>query len=895
MLDDDGHGIHDIHIRATRHQAGQRPHRRSVGLARAGDGFRQLVLSQHACPRSHVALAYLIDPRHAEERRRVPAAEGDRQAGHRRVGEPARAGDAVHQPLRAGDHRGDHQGAGARLPGPRDGGLGPALPHRDPGHAIRARGSRSSGTCSRRGPAAAPRRRATAGRPRASGRRRAASSSAASRWPRRASRCSSRATNSGPDSGGRRAVPRRAGLGARDGAWRSTEPARRQHRGRRRALWRLRHAGRQGRAAASLSAAFARPARPRVLKTKEVGIADPPGRRVPDRVRWAAAAGAIRRGASADGARRATWRRTASSPAARDAGGPEHAADRHRRRRHLHRPGRGGRRGPRRRSPKSASTPADPSHRRDGRTRPAGGRARHRPRPRCSRDTERIVHGTTVATNALLERKGARVGLLTTAGHRDVIEMREGLKDDRYNLRMPPPVQLVPRARAARRDASGCAPTARVETPLDEASLEAAIRRLEARGRRGGGGLLSARLARSAPRAGDRAGCSRGALPDAYVSLSSEVLPQIKEYERFCTTVVNAYVGPVLARYLRSLGERLTEGGLRAADVLIIQSHGGVATDRRVGAARRGRGAVGPGGRRRGQPARRAAARRRQPDPVRHGRHQHRHLPCSRTASRTSPADKAVGGQQGRAAQPRHPQPRRGRRLDRARRRGRHPACRARRAPARCPGPACYGRGGTAATVTDANLVLGLSRSRRISSAAARGSIATAAARRASSGMARRLGVDRIAGGGGHPPRRQHQHGRGHPAGLGAPRRRPAPLRPAVVRRRGRAARDRCRAPARDLTRVVVPRVAAVLSAWGMLATDLRFEFVRTHIGEAAPGRRRAPAAALRRDGGGGPAAARRVVRGPGATCAARWTCATASRSSRSRCRSTASTWRRRT
>ena len=71
--------------------------------------------------------------------------------------------------------------------------------------------------------------------------------------------------------------------------------------------------------------------------------------------------------------------------------------------------------------------------------------------PRCSRETERIVHGTTVATNALLERKGARVGLLTTEGHRDVIEMREGLKDDRYNLRMPPPEQLVPRAAAARR------------------------------------------------------------------------------------------------------------------------------------------------------------------------------------------------------------------------------------------------------------------------------------------------------------------------------------------------------------------------------------------------------------------------------------------------------------
>src|SRR5438876_1938885 len=94
------------------------------------------------------------------------------------------------------------------------------------------------------------------------------------------------------------------------------------------------------------------------------------------------------------------------------------------------------------------------------------------------RNTERIVHGTTVATNALLERKGARVGLLTTHGHRDVLEMREGLKDDRYNLRMPAPEPLVPRTRRLgvreRMRADG-----RVETPLDHASPNRAIAQLK--------------------------------------------------------------------------------------------------------------------------------------------------------------------------------------------------------------------------------------------------------------------------------------------------------------------------------------------------------------------------------------------------------------------------------
>ena len=88
--------------------------------------------------------------------------------------------------------------------------------------------------------------------------------------------------------------------------------------------------------------------------------------------------------------------------------------------------------------------------------------------------TKRIVNGTTVATNALLERKGAKVGLLTTEGHRDIIEMREGLKDDRYNLRQAPPEQLVPRhLRLGVRER--IRPDGRIEVALDRGSLDQAI------------------------------------------------------------------------------------------------------------------------------------------------------------------------------------------------------------------------------------------------------------------------------------------------------------------------------------------------------------------------------------------------------------------------------------
>src|SRR5215213_1254628 len=142
--------------------------------------------------------------------------------------------------------------------------------------------------------------------------------------------------------------------------------------------------------------------------------------------------------------------------------------------------------------------------------------------------TDRIVHGTTVATNALLERKGAKLGLLTTEGHRDIIEMRAGLKDERYNLRMPPPEQLVPRrlrlAVRERMRADG-----RVEIPLDPASLDAAITGLQQE-KIEAVAVCYLHAWRDPRHEHATAEALRQALPDAYVSLSSQILPQIKEF-----------------------------------------------------------------------------------------------------------------------------------------------------------------------------------------------------------------------------------------------------------------------------------------------------------------------------------------------------------------------------
>jgi len=445
------------------------------------------------------------------------------------------------------------------------------------------------------------------------------------------------------------------------------------------------------------------------------------------------------------------------------------------------------------------------------------------------------VHGTTVATNALLERKGAKVGLLTTEGHRDVIEMREGLKDDRYNLRMPPPVPLVPRARRLgvrerlRFDGT-------VATPLGARSLEAGIAAL-AKARVEAVAVCYLHSYRN-PRHEKLTGRALARrLPGAYVSLSSEVLPQIKEYERVWTTVVNAYVGPALARYLENLAARLESHGYRG-DVLIMQSHGGVAPVRE--STRLAAGAVlsGPAG---GVAAGRYGARLLdEPNLItfdmggtstdiallQGGEPQ---LTGEKTVGAARVALPAIdihtlGAGGGSVAW-----------VDAGRILHVGPE-----SAGAEPGPACYGKGGSRATVTDANLVSGFLDPGNF--LGGRIGLDARAARAAVDAVARELGTTslRTAEGIARVVNTNMAEG----IKIVSVRRGVDPRRFALVAFGGAAGLHVTEvARLLEIRRVVVPSVAAVFSAWGMLATDLRYELVRSHVSEVG----RMTAAGLRK------------------------------------------------
>ncbi|WP_322480980.1 hydantoinase/oxoprolinase family protein, partial [Thermogemmatispora sp.] len=178
-----------------------------------------------------------------------------------------------------------------------------------------------------------------------------------------------------------------------------------------------------------------------------------------------------------------------------------------------------------------------------------------------------LVHGSTVATNAVLEGKGARTGLITTAGFRDVLEIGRQTRPSLYNLRVQKVPPLVPRERRVevveRLNERG-----EVLVPLDEGSLEEALTRLE---REQVEAVAVVLLFSFANPAHERRVAEAARQRGWYVSASAEVLPEFREYERTSTLVLNAYVGPLIDRYLGQLEQALPAGtGLR-----IMQSNGG--------------------------------------------------------------------------------------------------------------------------------------------------------------------------------------------------------------------------------------------------------------------------------------------------------------------------------
>ena len=190
-------------------------------------------------------------------------------------------------------------------------------------------------------------------------------------------------------------------------------------------------------------------------------------------------------------------------------------------------------------------------------------------------DVRSLIHGTTLATNALIERKGARTGLLTTAGFRDAVEIgREG-RYDMYDLFIDQPSPLVPRHLRLEVQERIMADGG-VLTPLDESSARTAVARLKEAGVEAVAICLLHAYRNPVHERAVKDICAE-LLPGVPVSCSSEVVPEIREYERTSTTCANVYVMPLMGRYLDDLERKLKDLGI-PGHFYIMLSAGGVAT-----------------------------------------------------------------------------------------------------------------------------------------------------------------------------------------------------------------------------------------------------------------------------------------------------------------------------
>ncbi|MEL6963971.1 MAG: hydantoinase/oxoprolinase family protein [Pseudomonadota bacterium] len=184
-----------------------------------------------------------------------------------------------------------------------------------------------------------------------------------------------------------------------------------------------------------------------------------------------------------------------------------------------------------------------------------------------------IIHGTTLATNALIERRGAKTALITTQGFRDVIEMRTESRFEQYDLNLLLPEPLLSRQQRytvrERLSAKGD-----VLISLDRAEVEEVVEAIAEAGYESiAVGLLHSYVDGKHERMIREVIVDR--LPNVVVSLSCEVSPQMREYERFNTTIANAYIKPLMKSYLDRLGDRLAEEGIRCP-IFLMHSGGGI-------------------------------------------------------------------------------------------------------------------------------------------------------------------------------------------------------------------------------------------------------------------------------------------------------------------------------
>ena len=187
---------------------------------------------------------------------------------------------------------------------------------------------------------------------------------------------------------------------------------------------------------------------------------------------------------------------------------------------------------------------------------------------------DHIIHGTTIATNTIINRSGPKMGILHTDGFRDILYLRDGHKPDRYNLQLLPPEPLIPR-HLRLGVGERVLYTGEVEQPLDEDSVRRALDHFKKEGVSSVAVCLMWSMINPAHEQRIKEIIAEE-MPNVYASLSTDILPRIREYPRACATVLSAYVGPAIEDYLTKIAEFVRTHGYQK-DLLIMQVTGGSA------------------------------------------------------------------------------------------------------------------------------------------------------------------------------------------------------------------------------------------------------------------------------------------------------------------------------